>query len=45
MSLVDPQPSWLARVMLGFGFVGIAVVPFAVGWLVGTVIKPWLGAG
>jgi hypothetical protein len=44
MSLVDPQHPWLARVMLGFGFLGIAVVAFAAGWLVGTML-PWLGAG
>jgi hypothetical protein len=29
MSVVDPQPPWLARVMRGFGFVGFAVVAFA----------------
>jgi hypothetical protein len=43
MSVVDPQPPWLARVMLGFGCVGIAVVAFAAGWLVGTAIRPWFG--
>jgi len=45
MSLVDPPHPWLARVMLVFGFVGIAVVAFAAGWLVGTTLKPWLDAG
>jgi len=27
--------------MLLFGFVGIAVVSFAAGWLVGTTLKQW----
>jgi hypothetical protein len=45
MSLFDPQHKWLARVMLVFGFVGIAVVAFAGGWLVGTVLRPWFGGG
>jgi hypothetical protein len=31
--------------MLGFGFVGIAVVAFAAGWLVGTTIRPWWFGG
>jgi hypothetical protein len=43
MSLFDPQQRWPERVMLVFGFVGIAVVAFAAGWLVGT-LKQWLGA-
>jgi hypothetical protein len=40
MRLFDLGNPWLARVMLAFGFVGIAVVAFAAGWLVGTVLKP-----
>jgi hypothetical protein len=43
MSLFDPQQRWPERVMLVFGFVGIAVVAFAAGWLVGTTLKPWWG--
>jgi hypothetical protein len=43
MSLFDPQHPGLARVMLVFGFVGIAVGAFAGGWLVGTTLKPWWG--
>jgi len=35
----------LARMMLAFGFVGIAVVAFAAGWLVGTTLKPWQWLG
>jgi hypothetical protein len=41
MSLVDPRP----RVMLVLGFVAIAVLAFAAGWLVGTVIRPWWFGG
>jgi hypothetical protein len=36
MSLFDSQQRWPERVMLVFGFVGIAVVAFAAGWLIGT---------
>jgi hypothetical protein len=32
-------------VMLVFGFVGIAVVSFAAGWLVGTTLKQWQWLG
>jgi hypothetical protein len=45
MSLLDPENPWLARMMLAFGFVGIAVVAFAAGWLVGTTLKPWQWLG
>ena len=41
MSLVDPRPP--SRVMLVLGFVAIAVLAFAGGWLVGPTLKPWLG--
>jgi hypothetical protein len=43
MTLFDPEHPWLARVTLAFAFVGIAVVAFAAGWLVGTVFRPWWG--
>jgi hypothetical protein len=29
--------------MLVLGFVGVAVLAFVGGWLVGTAIRPWLG--
>jgi hypothetical protein len=45
MSLFDPQQRWPERVMLVFGFVGIAVVSFAAGWLVGTTLKQWQWLG
>jgi hypothetical protein len=38
----DPQQRWPKRVILVFGFVGIAVFAFAAGWLVGTALKPWI---
>jgi hypothetical protein len=45
MTLFDPQQRWPERVTLVFGFVGIAVVAFAAGWLVGTTLKPWQWLG
>jgi hypothetical protein len=45
LSLFDPQQRWPERVMLVFGFVGIAVVAFAAGWLVGTALKSWQWLG
>jgi hypothetical protein len=45
MSLFDPENPWLARVVIAFGFVGIAAVAFAAGWLVGTVLKLWQSLG
>jgi hypothetical protein len=41
----DPQQRWPERVMLVFGFVGIAVVALAAGWLVGTALKSWQWLG
>jgi hypothetical protein len=41
MSLFDPQQRWPERVMVLLGFVGIAVVAGAAGWLVGTTLKQW----
>jgi hypothetical protein len=45
MSWFDPQHRWPERVMLVFGFVGIAVVAFAAGRLVGITLKPWQWLG
>jgi hypothetical protein len=45
MSLFDPQRPWRTYIMLAFGFVAIAVVAFAAGWLVGTTLKPWQWLG
>ena len=36
MALSDPQQRWPARAILVLGFVAIAAVSFAAGWLVGT---------
>jgi hypothetical protein len=39
MTLFDQQQRLPERVMLVFGFVGIAAVAFAAGWLVGTTLE------
>jgi len=41
IAVFDPQQRWPERVMVLFGFVGIALVAFATGWLVGTTLKQW----
>jgi hypothetical protein len=41
MSLFDPQQRWPERMLMVFGFVGIAVVAFDAGWPVGTLLKQW----
>jgi uncharacterized membrane protein (DUF485 family) len=38
MAVSDPQQHWPGRVMLVLGFVAIAVVSFAAGWLAGTLL-------
>lgn len=45
MSLFDPQLRWPERLMLVFGFVGIAVVAFTAGWMVGTTLQQWQWLG
>jgi hypothetical protein len=45
MSLFDPQQRWPERLMAVFGFVGIALVAFGAGWLVGTtLVWKWFAA-
>ena len=38
MALSDPERQWPVRLMLVLVFVAIAIISFATGWLVGTVL-------
>jgi hypothetical protein len=38
MALSDPEQQWPVRLMLVLVFVAIAMISFAAGWLVGTVL-------
>jgi hypothetical protein len=41
IAVFDPQQPWPERLMAVFGFVGIALVAFGAGWLVGTTLVQW----